>query len=569
MNGIGALPAYRAAFDTGSGYVDFELVIGGTTYTHSQFRDLKINARRFGDYGIGSVNLRTISAIVSASIAVGASVQVFATYTVPGQTSYRILHSTGVVFQVKKRNSESEILCYDKLCLTEYTFKRTPTWTDRSMLAVVQEIAQDIGVTLTPRAEECIQTFTLEDPGAMSAREILEEIAKSCAGNFLITASGELDFIPVGANDAAGFSIVTLNSSGNFSVIDKADLTAGTTVLAEGNDGLEADSYENAATKALWYQTPEGRDVLSKAGEQYPDVEVTKKNIEFDSLQRENQYQPYVAVAISNDVSSWYSPSGLSDEDWNALLQTGRLLSVDMRFGSQEIADYIYSKITTGQQFIPYSFSGNVDPALELGDLIKIEAAGDGLLYILATMDLDCSLGRIFGTVGAEGESEIETLQPYTPKVERMVRREAVERRASIEVTQDSITSEVARASAAEGELSSLIRQTATELTISFTQGIQAAEDAASTELGDYAALIEQYIRFAGALIELGERNSQFKAILTNTRLTFTGADGQPAAWFANDELHINKAVIEQSLQIDDWIEQVESNKVFSISYIG
>lgn len=502
MNQI-ANAAYRAAFDTGSGSVDFELVIGGQTYTAAEYTDLRLDMQLFSEFAPGNVNIRTLTATVADdTISVGDSVLLYATYTAPGGTAYRMLHSTLVVFRNEKKDGQSSLLCYDRLCLSEYIFKRTPTWTERDMLTVAGEIATDLGVTLTTRATASIQQWTLPDPGGMTAREILEEIAKSSCGNFFVDATGKLDFLRLPG--AAPTAVATIS-----------------------NENTELDSAENCA-----------------------------------------QYDAFVAVILSNDAGSWYSPSGLTNEQWEALIATGRTLNVDVAFGSQEIADYIYTCIANGFRYIPYSLSGNIDPALEIGDIIEVEPFDDGLLYIAAAYSLEAGAGRLFGELKAEGESEIETLQPYQTKVERAVRRETVERKAAIEVTQEGITAEVARATEAEGNLSSLITQTASDITISFTQGIAAAEDAAATALSEYSESVQEYIRFAGALIELGEKNSQFKAILSSTKLAFTGADGQEAAWISNNELHINRAVIEETLSIGNWLHQIESNGSYSIIYV-
>lgn len=568
---------YRSAFDTGSGYVTFELVIGDTTYTQDQFTSLHIDMKLFEEYGIGCVNLRTITATVADLVSVGLDVKLYATYHLQDGAAYSMLHSTGVVFRSERKNGQSNILCYDRLCLTEYVFKRTPTWQERDFQTVVQEIASDIEVDIADGVLGLIQPWALPDPGAMTAREILVEIAKSCAGNFFINSDGELDFLSVAGDNLSDYQIVTVDSNGLFQIVDYADLTDTTNVviLTEGLFEVVAFSETDEST-IFWGQDASGYSYAVSASPMPAEIELTKKNTEFDTAEHQNTYEPYVAVILSNDASSWYSPSGLSDAQWEALVATGRTLNVTVEYGSQDIADYIYSKITCGGQFTPYHLTGNIDPASQIGDRVLVEDFNDGKTYMVAGWSLDAAQGRLFGEVGADGESEIETLQPYVPKAERLVRREAVERKAEIAVTQDSITSEVSRATAAEGHLSTLIEQTAEGLLITFTEGIAATAETAEQNLTAYSDEVQKYIRFAAGLIELGEKDAQIRAVLQSTKLSFYGENGQEAAWISNNQLFINEAVVNGKLTLQDitqthkWVQTVNSSDGhFSGQYVG
>lgn len=82
------------------------------------------------------------------------------------------------------------------------------------------------------------------------------------------------------------------------------------------------------------------------------------------------------------------------------------------------------------------------------------------------------------------------------------------------------------------------------------------------------AAYVNQYMRYENGALILGEAGSQFRAELTNTDLAFTGADGQKAAWISNNDLHINRAVIEETLTVGQWVQQEETDGSFSIIYV-
>lgn len=82
------------------------------------------------------------------------------------------------------------------------------------------------------------------------------------------------------------------------------------------------------------------------------------------------------------------------------------------------------------------------------------------------------------------------------------------------------------------------------------------------------AAYVNQYMRYENGALILGEAGSQFRAELTNTDLAFTGADGTKAAWISNNDLHINRAVIEETLTVGQWVQQEEADGSFSIIYV-
>lgn len=79
---------------------------------------------------------------------------------------------------------------------------------------------------------------------------------------------------------------------------------------------------------------------------------------------------------------------------------------------------------------------------------------------------------------------------------------------------------------------------------------------------------VNQYLRYENGELILGESNSQFKATLTNTELAFTGASGQKAAWISNNDLHIKRAVVEDTISMGDWVTRIEDNGSYSIVYV-
>lgn len=68
--------------------------------------------------------------------------------------------------------------------------------------------------------------------------------------------------------------------------------------------------------------------------------------------------------------------------------------------------------------------------------------------------------------------------------------------------------------------------------------------------------------------IELGEKDSDFKLIITNTRINFMEGTAVPA-YINNQSLHITKAVIEEELQQGEFIWKVRSNGNMGLMWKG
>lgn len=68
--------------------------------------------------------------------------------------------------------------------------------------------------------------------------------------------------------------------------------------------------------------------------------------------------------------------------------------------------------------------------------------------------------------------------------------------------------------------------------------------------------------------IELGEADSDFKLLITNTRMIFMEGTGVPA-YFNNQSMHIKKAVVEDELQQGGFVWQVRSNGNLGLVWKG
>lgn len=84
--------------------------------------------------------------------------------------------------------------------------------------------------------------------------------------------------------------------------------------------------------------------------------------------------------------------------------------------------------------------------------------------------------------------------------------------------------------------------------------------------------IIGEYVKIATyegePCIELGESDSEFKLRITNTQIMFMEGSGVPA-YFTNQSMHINKAVIEEELQQGDFVWKVRSNGNMGLVWKG
>ena len=89
------------------------------------------------------------------------------------------------------------------------------------------------------------------------------------------------------------------------------------------------------------------------------------------------------------------------------------------------------------------------------------------------------------------------------------------------------------------------ITQNSTEIRMDFT----ATTDEIRGTVSENQQLLEEYIRFKGALIELGKVGNSFTAELSNEQLAFK-QDGQTIAYISNQSLVITNAEIRYKLSL-------------------
>lgn len=177
---------------------------------------------------------------------------------------------------------------------------------------------------------------------------------------------------------------------------------------------------------------------------------------------------------------------------------------------------------------------------------------------------------------------EVEKAQETAEKADE----KADEAQALIAQLSDSISMLVT-----DGNGSSLMTQTEDGWTFS-TANIQniinstsEGLDALTNELGDVSSVVDvltqaindlsvtaEYIRIGTyenePCIELGESDSDFKLIITNTRIMFMEGSDIPA-YINNQSLNIKKAVIEEELQQGNFVWKIRSNGNLGLTWRG
>lgn len=160
------------------------------------------------------------------------------------------------------------------------------------------------------------------------------------------------------------------------------------------------------------------------------------------------------------------------------------------------------------------------------------------------------------------------------------------EAEALIEVLSESISMLVT-----DGSGASLMKQTADGWTFS-TEDLQTAInrtsealDTITNDVGDVNSavdILQQAVRDLGTLsdyvkigtyegepcIELGESDSDFKLLITNTRIMFKEGTGVPA-YFTNQSMHIKKAVVEEELQQGGFVWKARANGNLGLVWKG
>ena len=140
-----------------------------------------------------------------------------------------------------------------------------------------------------------------------------------------------------------------------------------------------------------------------------------------------------------------------------------------------------------------------------------------------------------------EAVSDVETLKVTVQECYSEITKTSEEILSSVRETY----LEKSALEAIQQDFQTSITQSSTEIRMDF----QSSLDVISNQVSTNQSLLEEYIRFRGALIELGKVGNSFTAELSNEELAFK-EDGQTIAHISNQSLVITNAEIRYKLSL-------------------
>lgn len=163
---------------------------------------------------------------------------------------------------------------------------------------------------------------------------------------------------------------------------------------------------------------------------------------------------------------------------------------VDMPDGTQAMANNILSALTS-RNFAYQPIAAEraiVDPAAEIGDKVT----GGGVTTVIHRMTIPFSSAMFISVYAPMDEETLHEYQ-YEPETVRKIARESQYTRVRLTVNEDSIESEVSRATGAESGLSTRITQNAENITSEVTRA-KNAESGLSTRITQNADSISSEV---------------------------------------------------------------------------
>lgn len=262
-------------------------------------------------------------------------------------------------------------------------------------------------------------------------------------------------------------------------------------------------------------------------------------------------------------------------ENPNLIGKYGRIVKT-VTFEDVTTADYLYkagsdwlaqqTEIHTLElTAIDLHLSDKAIERLRLGDYVRVVSESHGIdTYMkISAVETDYNNAENFKlTLGAAKMTVSDTInkaanstaQKFTEQAEeiRNIRTETSEFRREITENVNSLSVRLSEStdiqtllSELRQDFSSTVTQTARDITLSFTSQVMDVKN----DVISAGELIEEYIRFKGALIELGKVGSAFTAKLSNEELGFYEY-GKKIAYISGSKLNIVQAEITKLLTL-------------------
>ena len=154
-------------------------------------------------------------------------------------------------------------------------------------------------------------------------------------------------------------------------------------------------------------------------------VNVLRNMVSFDKAERFDGYSK-VIVIVSDEI------------EYSAGTETGRTLTLNCPWGTQEIANNILRSIK-GFQYQPMTAENAlVDPSVEIGDGIRANGVYSGVYSMETKFN-----SNLPATVSAPADEELYEEHTYTPKTEREVTRKFLDFQSQFRIQDGKISAEV------------------------------------------------------------------------------------------------------------------------------
>lgn len=315
-----------------------------------------------------------------------------------------------------------------------------------------------------------------------------------------------------------------------------------------------------------------------------------------DANGNETEERLTIEGAVVGD--GYYGKDYIEDED--AIAVRGRIVGV-VTFDDVTTADYL---LKAGRKYLEEQKLMNVQVELtaidlhllnseiekfRLGDSVRVISKPHGLdRYIkIEKMHIDyndasaftMTLGYTQATLTDSVNKQISDAIELVKQVKSETKEEAIAIKSQISRFQSSVEQQTDRISAVVSEQTSIettlekikqdfttsITQNSREITLNFSSQIQSVRD----DVYESTGLIESYIRFRDALIEIGKVGNAFSTQLSNEELAFYEYS-QKIAYISGTKLHIVQAEAEKIFTLGndvtgkyDFIAKANGNLTF------
>ena len=492
------------------GYYSWKVVNGSNTYTNENICSGTLTEVLYTECSIGNVTAKQLD-LKLWNVTIDTSSPIVLSYK-PSNSNTWVAKGTYLIDTVATSpySEYTELTAFDAMLKTDVVYMKSGTWTATTDVALVSAIASSIGVSVDTYTNGYFTNYPITIDQAPSigengttCRQILSTIACLRGGNWIIDDTNKLLFVPL---------------FGRF--------TSATTI-----------SYTTSV-----------------------DYTIGDEVVNFD----ESDAEPIVGLVFqANGGDSFRAPSNLSDAQWDALV--GRILYCDLPFmASQDAVDTLWNDFERlSISYIPYSANTvYAAPNSKLGYIAKIK---DTNVYISnRTLNID---SLAYCDLSAETSRQAESYYPYISPQVREARQKADENYAAIAVMPSQIMAEVYTKGETDSRISSSVTLSASSLRTEFTENISTAVGQANAYTDAQTEGVRTYFDFSANGMTIGKSDSPFKATLDNTKLAFTGADGQDAAWISNNQLYINQAVIPGSS--GRWVQSTSADDHFQIRWVA